>query len=85
MFRRACDGMGTRNLREDLGESLGIVLELDATAAKGIMDRTGLEKKRHIDVNCRWLLERCAKKLDPLVTIPGEHDSAGLMTKHLIL
>ena len=59
------------------------MLELDATAAKGILDRTGLAKVRHIHVNCFWRQEQCAKKLVPLIKIPGEHNSADLMTKHL--
>ena len=62
VVRGACEGLGTRTLCEDLGESVGIVLELDATAAKGILDRTGLVKVRHIDVNCLWLQEQCVKK-----------------------
>ena len=85
VVRGACEGLGTKTLCEDLGESLSIVLQLDATAAKGILDRTGLAKVRHIDVNCLWLQEQCAKKLVPLVKIPGEHNSADLMTKHLTL
>ena len=85
VVRGACEGLGTKTLCEDLGESLSIVLQLDATAAKGILDRTGLAKVRHIDVNCLWLQEQCAKKMVPLVNIPGEHNSADLMTKHLTL
>ena len=68
----------------DLGESLGFVLELDATAAKGILDRTGLAKVRRIDVDCLWHQEQCATKLVPLIKMPGEHNSSDLMTKHLI-
>ena len=83
VIRGACEGLGTKTLCEDLGESLSIVLQLDATSAKGILDRTGLAKVRHIDVNCLWLQEQCAKELVPLVKIPGEHNSADLMTKHL--
>ena len=63
----ACEGLGTKTLREDLGETLGIVLELDATAAKGILSRTGLTNMRHIDANGRWLQEQRAKKLVPFV------------------
>ena len=81
----ACEGLGTRTLCEDLGESVGIVLELDATAAKGILDRTGVAKVRHMDVNCLWLQEQCAKRLVPLIKIPGEHNPADLRTKHLTL
>ena len=66
-----------------MGSDMGITLELDATAAKGILDRQGIAKVRHIDVNCLWLQEQCAKKIVPLTKIPGEHNSADLMTKHL--
>ena len=65
VVRGACEGLGTKTLCEDLVESLSIVLELDATAAKGILDRTGLVKVNHIDVNCPWLQEQCAKKWFP--------------------
>ena len=40
---------------------------------------------RHIDVNCLWLQEQCAKKIVPLVKIPGEVNLADLMTKHLAI
>ena len=73
-----------RSLCADLGSDVGIRLELDATAAKGILDRQGLAKVRHIDVNCLWLQEKCAKKMVPLVKILGEINTADLMTKHLV-
>jgi hypothetical protein len=85
VVRGACEALGTKTLCEDLGETVGIRLELDATAAKGILDRTGLAKVRHIDVNCLWLQEQCAKNIVPLNKIPGEHNSADPMTKHLTL
>ena len=69
VVRGACEGLGTRTLCEDLGGSIGIVLELDATAAKGILDTTGLANVRHIDVNCLCLQEQCAKTLVPLARI----------------
>ena len=47
----------------DMGSDVGITLELDATAAKGILDRQGIAKVRHIDVNCLWLQEQCAKNM----------------------
>ena len=81
VVRGACEGLGTRSLCEDLGESLGIALELDATAAEGFLDRTRLAKARHIDVNCLWLQEPCAKKWVTLIKILGKHNSANLMTK----
>ena len=68
-----------------MGSNLGIRLELDATAAKGILDRQGIAKVRHIDVNCLWLQEECAQKIVPLTKIPGEENTADLMTKRLAI
>ena len=48
VVRGACEVLGTRTLCEDLGESMGIVLELDATAATEILDRTGLANVTHM-------------------------------------
>ena len=73
-----------RSLCADLDSDVGIRLELDAMAAKGILDRRGLAKVRHIDVNCLWLQEQWAKIMVPLVKIPGDVNTADLMTKHLV-
>ena len=74
-----------KTLCQDPGESLSIVLQPDATAAKGSLDRTALAKVRHIDVNCLWLQEQCAKKWVTLVKISWEKNSADLTTTHVTL
>ena len=68
-----------------MGSNVGIVLGLDATAAKGISDCSGIAKVRQVVVNCLWLQEQCAKNIVPLTKIPGEVNSADLMTKHLAI
>ena len=83
VVRGACEALGVKTLCKDLGTEVDVSLELDATAAKGILDRQGISKVRHIDVNSLWLQQQCAKKIVPLVKIPGEDNSADLMTKHL--
>ena len=50
----ACEGLGVRTLSAAMGSNVDVKLELDATAAKGILDRWGLAKVRHLDVNCLW-------------------------------
>ena len=64
---------------------MGIRLELDVTAAKGVLDRQSIAKVRHIDVNCLWLQEQCAKNVVLLTKIPGEENTADLMTNHLAI
>ena len=73
-----------KSLCADLGSDVGIRLELDATSAKGILDRQGLAKVCHIDVNCLWIQEQSAKKMVPLGKILGGINTADLMTKHLV-
>lgn len=58
-------------------------LHMDSTAARGIIDRQGLSKVRHLDVNLPWLQEQLARDKVPLVKIPGPENNADLMTKHL--
>ena len=56
---------------------------MDATAARGIVDREGVSKIRHLDVNILWLQEQVAREKMPLLKVPGPDNSADLMTKHL--
>ena len=62
-----------KNLRV---EEMQIELHLDATAAKGIIERRGLSKVRHVDVNVLWLQETCARRAIPLNKVPGEENCA---------
>ena len=85
VVRGACEGLGIKTLCKDMGSYMGIRLELDATAAKGIVDQQGIAKVRHIDVNCLWLQEQCAKNRVPPMKIPGQENTADLMTMHLTI
>ena len=84
VVRGATEALGMTTLVRDLGgEEMQIQLHLDAMAAKGIVERRGLSKVRHIDVNVLWLQETCARKAIPMNKVPGEENCSDLMTKHL--
>ena len=55
VVRAATEGLGMMALMKDMGMSVKLQLHLDAAAAKGIIERKGLSKVRHIDVNVLWL------------------------------
>ena len=55
MVKGGAEAMGTRSILEDLGIARKIRLSEDSSAAKGIADRTGLGKVRHIEVNQLWI------------------------------
>ena len=58
-------------------------MHVDATAAKAIAERSGLDKLRHIDVNILWIQEQEARDRLPLVKVCGKINPADLMTKYV--
>ena len=83
VVRGATEGLGILTLINDLGGEMRMQVHLDAAAAKGIFERRGLSKIRHIDVNVLWLQQTCARKEIPLKKVAGEENCSDLMTKHL--
>ena len=85
VIKGSCEGLGMQTLMSNMGAEVGISLHLDARAAKGILERSGLSKVRHIDVNQLWLQEQCARKIVPLTKVDGTRNPSDLLTKHLSL
>ena len=83
IVRATCEALGCLTLIEDFGGRMKSRLHMDANAARGIIDRQGLSKVRHIDVNLLWLQEQEARDLVPLEKIDGTKNCADLMTKHV--
>ena len=83
VVKGATEGLGLITLFNDMGGVKEVRLNLDATAAKGILERQGISKVRHIDVNVLWLQQQAARKIVPLIKVPGEENCADLLTKHL--
>lgn len=83
VVKGACEGLGLATLYKDLGSDKKLQLSLDAAAAKGILERQGIARIRHIDVNVLWLQQQAARDMVPLIKIKGEYNGSDLMTKHL--
>ena len=83
IVRGACEGLGLSTLFKDLGCDVKVRVHIDASAAKGMVERRELSKVRHLDVDVLWLQEQQARRLLPLEKIPGTANPADLMTKHL--
>ena len=84
VVRGATEGLGMLTLVKDLGGDMRMQVHLDAAAVKSIIERRGLSKIRHIDVNVLWLQQTCARKEIPLKKVAGEENCSDLMTKHLV-
>jgi len=67
----------------DLGEHRRLRLFEDSSAAKGIADRTGLGKVRHIEVNQLWIQEKVRDKEIEINRVKGIENTADALTKHV--
>ena len=83
VVKGATEGLGLITLCRDLGAEVGVRLNLDAIAAKGILERQGISKVRHIDVAVLWLQQQVEKKIVPLIKVDGSVNCSDLVTKHL--
>ena len=56
--KASCEALGTLTLMGALGQEMCSRVHVDATAAKSIAERSGLDKVRHIYVNVLWIQEQ---------------------------
>ena len=75
--------MGMVEMARCMGLVLKVRLHLDSTAAKGIAQRRGVGKIRHLAVQTLWLQEVVQKKGVDIFKVAGGENPADLGTKHL--
>ena len=76
--------MGLKTLLEDYGiTEVAIRLCCDATAGKGIAERRGVGRVRHLHTPLLWLQSAVQRKLLQLHKVSGEENPADLGTKHV--
>ena len=56
---------------------------MDANAAIGIVQRRGLNKLRHVELDVLWIQEQQARRLLPLRKVPGPRNPSDMMTKNV--
>ena len=83
MVRASSVGLGLVGVLEDLGVKLKLELKTDASAAKGIAQRLGLGKVRHLEVSQLWLQQKVANGEIRVIKVPGGENRADALTKHV--
>ena len=74
-------GLGLQSPLQDFGVEVEVLVESDATAAKGTVNRVGLGKARHIQIRYLWLQERVAMNHLKVEHIPGKRNRSDVLTK----
>eukprot|EP00435_Cladocopium_sp_Y103_P033123 s170_g8.t1 len=77
----AAHGLGMQSYFQDIGLSLGVVLESDSSSAKSFASRQGLGKQRHVQVRYLWLQQAVAKHNVVIRKINTKHNVSDILTK----
>lgn len=73
------EGLGIITLLKDFGmHKAKVRLGMDASAAIGMAQRTGLNKVRHVGVDVLWIQEQVARRMLPIGKIPGPRNPSDL-------
>ena len=75
--------LGVQSLLKDLGQFLKVQIHTDSTAGKGIAQRNGIGKVRHLDTKYLWIQSVVKDRLVELVKILGKVNPADVGTKFL--
>ena len=83
LVKGGCEGKGLIALMKDLGISICDDFDLytDATAAIGIVQREGVGRTRHIDVNMLWVQQRQKEGEIIICKVDTKYNPADIMTK----
>ena len=78
-------GIGICSMLSDFGIRIDSRMHIstDSSAAKGICNRRGLGKVRHIDIHMLWLQERVQKGDIIIKKVAGDKNISDALTKHI--
>ena len=82
MVHATSEALGMKAMMGDYHGELDPWLYVDASAAIGVAQRTGLGKIRHLDTGSLWLQQAVKQKKVGILKIKGTENPADLMTKH---
>ena len=83
IVKGASVGIGLRSMLRDFGLEVSIRVNTDASAAKGMANRKGLGKVRHIEVNQLWIQDRVSRGDLAISKVNGKENLADILTKHV--
>ena len=80
-LKSAQESLGIMALAQEFGVTLTTRMHVDASAALGVAQRTGLGKLRHLQTGALWLQEQELKKVVRLGKINGADNMSDIGTK----
>ena len=82
MCKAAAEGLGARNMAQELLAPLDLEILTDASAARGVIQRQGAGRVKHLTIKQLWVQERESCGELSVEKIPRARNFADLMTHH---
>ena len=82
-LKTGTESLGLQSLGHEFGESMGVELILDSTAALSLANRQGLGRAKHIEMQHLWLQDAVTRKRLTTKKVESAKNPADLMTKAL--
>ena len=83
LVRVSAEVMGAASMHADMGREMAGRIWADASAALGVVARSGIGKIRHLDTSLLWVQESAAREKLSYRKVAGENNVADLLTKYL--
>ena len=83
IIKGSSEALGLLTLAVGLGMELKTRVHVDATAAKGMVERRGISRVRHIEIDHLWIQEQEARHMLPISKVDGGENPADLTTKNV--
>ena len=83
LVKCGCETLGLQSVMADLGIETTCLMKTDSTAAKGMTNRRGHGKVKHLQTCELWLQEVVKDKRIEIQKVGTKFNPADLMTKHL--
>ena len=80
--KASAEGLGAVYMARELGEVIGMEVMTDSSAARGVIQRSGSGRIKHLQVKQLWVQERESQKELIISKLPREHNVADLLTHH---
>ena len=78
----AAEGLAARHMAREFGDEIVLNIYTDASAARGVIQRQGAGRIKHLSVKQLWVQERESEKELNIIKIPRAINWADLLTHH---
>ena len=76
------EGLGIAHMMSSAGVDVPVVLHTDASAARGVVERSGAGKVKHLSVKQLWAQDQVARGAMQVRKVPREVNCSDLLTHH---